>query len=99
MVSYQIWRKKKVFVKNYYYFFLILLVNNNKNNNNANQNIFNNNNNNSEINEKNHYKSLKLFKDIKSLKNRIESDQVVFWNFSKTKHFINIYFLITLIRL
>jgi hypothetical protein len=25
--------------------------------------------------EKNHYKSLKLFKDIKSLKNRIENDQ------------------------
>jgi hypothetical protein len=44
------------------------------NNNNNNQNIYNN----SEINEKNHYKSLKLFKDIKSLKNRIESDQVVF---------------------
>ena len=25
--------------------------------------------------EKNHYKSLKLFKDIKSLKHRIENDQ------------------------
>lgn len=37
-----------------------------------------NNYNNNAINDKNHYKSLKLFKDIKSLKNRIENDQIIF---------------------